>query len=331
MALEPIPVRPLNHILPSGQVSETAARDVRQHLAWRSIVNDCEALNLDAHQRREAADGTRRSDETVKVRLESAYCWLLVPTQEGTGSVEWDITRIPGSGSVVERASSKAESAQQVITRWSPQLLKMELDRWLWKDQPDINTEQLWDYLTTYCYLSRLKDQSVLMSAIREGTRGEDWFGYATGIDKDGEYRDLVLGPGIPLVRIDADSVLVKPEVAREQIEREKAAAETADATGAVGGGPSANDTATATAEPKAGVPKRFYGTVILDSSRVGGDAAKIAEEVVQHLVGLLGSEVTVKLDIEAQVPEGFPESVVRTVSENCRVLGFDQQGFEEE
>ena len=76
---------------------------------------------------------------------------------------------------------------------------------------------------------------------------------------------------------------------------------------------------------------RRFYGTVTLDSSRVGRDAAKIGEEVVQHLLGLLGSEVTVKLDIEARVPEGFPESVVRTVSENCRVLRFDQQGFEQE
>jgi len=47
--------------------------------------------------------------------------------------------------------------------------------------------------------------------------------------------------------------------------------------------------------------------------------------------VGILGAEVKVKLDIAAEVPEGFPESVVRTVSENCRVLGFDQQGFEEE
>jgi len=99
----------------------------------------------------------------------------------------------------------------------------------------------------------------------------------------------------------------------------------------AAAGGPSTDETTTATAGPKAGVPRRFYGTVTLDSSRVGGDAAKIAEEVVQHLVGILGAEVKVKLDIAAEVPEGFPESVVRTVSENCRVLGFDQQGFEEE
>lgn len=78
-------------------------------------------------------------------------------------------------------------------------------------------------------------------------------------------------------------------------------------------------------------MPRRFYDTVTLDSSRVGGDAPKIAEEVVQHLVGLLGSEVTVKLDIDARVPEGFPENVVRTASENCRVLRFDQQESEEE
>jgi len=51
---------------------------------------------------------------------------------------------------------------------------------------------------------------------------------------------------------------------------------------------------------------------------------------VVQHLSGLLGAEVTVTLDIDAEIPSGAPDDVVRTVTENCRTLKFENSGFEE-
>ena len=77
--------------------------------------------------------------------------------------------------------------------------------------------------------------------------------------------------------------------------------------------------------------PKRFHGTATLDSKRVGRDAGRIADEVVAHLAGLVGSNVKVTLEIEAEIPTGAPEHVVRTVTENCRTLKFDSQGFEKE
>lgn len=40
---------------------------------------------------------------------------------------------------------------------------------------------------------------------------------------------------------------------------------------------------------------------------------------------------VRVTLEIEAEVPEGVPERVVRTVTENGRRLKFTRQGFERE
>jgi len=77
--------------------------------------------------------------------------------------------------------------------------------------------------------------------------------------------------------------------------------------------------------------PRRFHGTVKLDPTRVGRDAGKIADEVISHLVGLVGSNVTVTLEIEAEVKSGTPDNVVRTVTENCRTLKFSSQGFENE
>lgn len=58
---------------------------------------------------------------------------------------------------------------------------------------------------------------------------------------------------------------------------------------------------------------------------------SRIAEEVISHLVGLVGSKVRVSLDIEAEVGDGIPDGVVRTVTENGRTLKFSSQGFERE
>src|SRR5207248_11614505 len=77
--------------------------------------------------------------------------------------------------------------------------------------------------------------------------------------------------------------------------------------------------------------PKRFHGTVSLDPARVGRDAGRIADEVIAHLAGLVGSRVKVTLEIEAEIPSGAPDLVVRTVTENSRTLKFASHGFEVE
>jgi len=38
-----------------------------------------------------------------------------------------------------------------------------------------------------------------------------------------------------------------------------------------------------------------------------------------------------VTLEIEAEIPNGAPDNVVRTVTENGRTLKFKNQGFEKE
>jgi hypothetical protein len=70
---------------------------------------------------------------------------------------------------------------------------------------------------------------------------------------------------------------------------------------------------------------------VTLDPTRVGRDAGRIADEVIAHLSGIVGAEVTVTLEIEARIPSGASEQVVRTVTENSRTLRFDTHGFESE
>ena len=103
------------------------------------------------------------------------------------------------------------------------------------------------------------------------------------------------------------------------QSEREGPSRRPADAGGA------------AVVTPTAAKPKRFHGTVVLDSTRVGRDASRVADEMISHLTGLVGANVKVTLEIEAQMPDGAPEQVVRTVTENGRTLKFTSQGFEKD
>jgi hypothetical protein len=81
---------------------------------------------------------------------------------------------------------------------------------------------------------------------------------------------------------------------------------------------------------PASSRPKRFHGSVKLDPTRVGRDAGRVGDEVVAHLAGLVGSDVQVTLEIHAEIPQGAPEKVVRTVTENCQTLKFSEHGFEE-
>ena len=121
--------------------------------------------------------------------------------------------------------------------------------------------------------------------------------------------------------------MLVKPEVAKRQIETETKA-----------GGVSVETDVQQTEQQKAEgekkekaatAPRRFHGTDELDSERVGRDASQIADEVISHLNSLVGAEVRVTLEIDASIPGGASEQVVRTVTENSKALKFTQQGFE--
>ncbi|WP_258005771.1 hypothetical protein [Cylindrospermopsis raciborskii] len=76
---------------------------------------------------------------------------------------------------------------------------------------------------------------------------------------------------------------------------------------------------------------KRFHGTVEIDPLRINRDAPAIANEIIQHLTRLKDAKVRIVLEIEADIPDGVPDDVVRTVTENCRTLKFNSQAFEQE
>ncbi|MCS7173684.1 MAG: AAA+ family ATPase, partial [Armatimonadetes bacterium] len=182
----------------------------------------------------------------------------------------------------------------------------------------------------------------VLVEAVQEGTGLLTWdkdsFAYADDYDEGTRrYRGLRVAQRVPVSDQDPRGLLVKPEVALKQLEAEaspgiREPAGTAAGRGAAAvanpGGPGQGLEAPA---PEKAVPTRFHGTVVLDPVRVGAEAGRVAEEVITHLVNVPGARVEVTLEIEATAPEGIPEDVRRTVTENARTLKFKSHGFEQE
>jgi len=112
---------------------------------------------------------------------------------------------------------------------------------------------------------------------------------------------------------------LVAPATADAQLRAEQAHVEVAD-----GEAGSATDDATVTQQPR-----RFYGVVAVDPDRLGRDAGRLAQEVVAHLQGLVGTDTEVIIEIRATNADGFPETIVKIVSENAAALRFTDHGFE--
>jgi hypothetical protein len=229
---------------------------------------------------------------------------------------------------------------EELITQWSPATLRIELDRWLWKDQQHLSVKQLWEYLASYLYLPRLRNEQVLVDAIRNGVGSLTWgdyFAYASAVREDGYYVGLIAG-NLPGITLDSSSVIVKPDAAQRQRDEERRKAEEViyktkeDAEGVtlieVGTRPGPGGVIDI--EPTKAVLRRFHGSVELDPMRLGRDAGRIADEVISHLEGLVGSDVKITLEILVEVQEGVPENVVRIVSENCNTLKFKTHGFEE-
>ncbi len=326
-------------------------QSARQFLAWSSISDDRVTLNLDEFQKRQAETKKKSADEAVDLRITEAYHWLLVPGQpDPKGEVTWTDLKLQGQDSLATRAAKKLKNEESLVTQMGGVRLRTELDRIpLWTGN-HVSIKQLCEYMARYLYLPRLRDEQVLLAAIQDGAASLMWrsdtFAYAEGWDEQRQrYQGLRAAQAIRVI-VDERSLLVKPEAAIAQFDRDRQAA---DAAEKAQGSPTSDDSVSATPGPipatggptvtrQTGQPAsalvrkltRFHGSVQVDPLRLGRDAARIAEEIVQHLTGLVGSKVEITIEIQADLAEGAADKLVRDVTENCRTLKFTDFGFEE-
>ncbi len=234
-----------------------------------------------------------------------------------------------------ELAPHVSEIARVLGNKIEETEIEKELDTYLWGDRPHLGLKQLWEYFASYCYLPRLYDQDALLEAVRDGSSHQNaYFAYATSVTPQGEYRGLVYRTS-GSIYFDANSVIVRPEVAEAQLEREWTEQERKK--GASAGSAKVKDrdegskVGTMPPEPPLAVLSRFHGSVSVDPQRVNKELPLIVEEVIQRLTSLTGCTVRITLEIDAARPEGFDEGTVRTISENSRTLKFNGYQFESE
>jgi len=305
---------------------------VRRFLAWESILAEKETLNLDPHQVRQAETQRQAADGAVTARLPETYQWLLVPEQANPqAAITWQAVRLSGSDSLAVRASKKLRSEESLVLSLGSTILRKHLDGVpLWRGD-HVAVRQLVEDFARYLYLPRVAGPEVLVQAMRDGvallTWQSDTFAYAESHDEGAaRYRGLRGGQGVS-ISPDSSGVLVKPDIALRQMDAEVPPVPPPGP----GPGPEPGPGPGPKPPPPERQLRRFHGTVSLDPARVGRDASRIADEVIAHLTGQVGAEVTVTLEVEANLPGGASDQIVRTVTENSRTLKFTSHGFESE
>lgn len=306
---------------------------VRSALAWESIVKDDKRLDLKKSDIALAEAKLAEAKDTMKTRLRECWCYLIYPHQEDAQSdVEWSSSKIPAQDGLLSRASKKLASDEGLLPELGPTRLDRDLQRYIWNGKPHLLLRDLWEYLNRYTYLPRLKDQTVLVKAVQAAVSGmlPGPFAYAEKWDESSEsYLGLLIDKAAsPHIVVDRDSVLIKPDVAEAHRPTPTKPGETPLEEGSSGGesGPTTQDEEhTTTTEPgeKEKLPTRFNGTVMISPDRPARDIHQIVEAIVEQLTTIPGSEVSLKLEIDAEVASGLDRSKVRTLMENAATLGF--------
>ncbi|MGK7752161.1 MULTISPECIES: DUF499 domain-containing protein [unclassified Roseovarius] len=316
---------------------------VRSALAWSGVVRDAESgrLNLRTTEITLAKEKEKEAHETAQTRLKETWCYLIYPYQSSAQSdVELSSAKIPAQDGLLGRSSKKLVSDEALLQEIGPERLNRELEKYIWNEKPHLYLKDLWEYLNRYTYLPRLKNRDALIKSVQSAISGmlPGPFAYAERWDETSDsYAGLVIdnSPNT-LVSIDSESLILRSEVAEtkrpkpttapEQSETDSGTNTATDGIGKNGtpatgnGGDTQDDANGSELDEK---PKRFVGTVMLNADRPARDMHQIVEAIVEQLTTLQEADVSLKLEIDAEVPSGLDRAKVRTLLENASTLGF--------
>lgn len=340
-------------------------QQVRLFLAWSQIVEQATDLDLTASSKTQAQTKVAQFDSAVEQKIGEVYTLVLAPAHpEGGGSPDqiaiWDEYRVGANGGAADnalaaKAAKKLKSEQALLPEYGGNVLRHDIDRvplWQGTEGDHVKVSVLEDYYAKYLYLPRLTGVGVLHAAVRDAVGAlSDGLGYADDYDEaTGKYTNLRLS-ALLLPSASLSGYLVKQDVAAALIQAEQSAVSKntgGDGTASIGmpvaggstirehpdtpagntGQPSLLDDTIISPDPAK--PTRYYGSIKLDPNQLSTSVGKVSQEVLRHLLAAIGTNATVTLEIHAENADGFSDKVVQTVSENARVLKFENNsGFE--
>lgn len=336
-------------LAPDANATQTLRDQVRRFLAWQSIVEDADQLNLDKHHEKEAKKNRDEAAARVDASIRETYRLLLVPMQDpdaenGLSTIHWEDEALQLSGSSYDKAiETTTREREWVIKGWAPPHLGALLSKWFWKDdRPTVSMNKVWFDTCRYLYMPRLSSADVFTKTVTDGIAHKDWFAYA-GAEKDGNLEGLLFGSSAGSVYLNDTAVLVRPDAAEAAIAKAQPAPRRTPAPfPAVGGGTSGSSdrpppsTSTGTArtpsKPAASATfSRFHGSTDVKTDDPIGHFAEVVQNVIEHFTAQYGTEVTISVDIAARSRSGFDVKTVRVVRENASTLKFKIADFEVE
>ena len=317
-------------------------RSVRSYLAWDSIVNgDRRIDNLSGGRMRQARGSQSRAEAEIVSGIVRAYRWALAPVQDNAQTPEYRFSTLEtdaqATGEIVNSAFEKLLAEEALADRISPTALATMVNQYVWNNpqyEEHIDIDTLWEIMASSVYMHRLRDKSVLAACIMAGTEARA-FGYASVRSEDG-YPDLRYGePVVPGNQMldgvsELRGLLVSPTMAQLQKDAEAAERDTTPTDDQV---PSTDpiDTPTDHAHPDDSPlpaprgPSRITAGKVIQGRFDLNDIGLIENEIIQNL-RTDGGEVTISITISATKPDGFSESITRSVRENSDQLGLDYE-----
>ncbi len=306
----------------------------RMCLAWKSINDEVDSLNLTPHQQRQATSKLTETNETVAARIEETFGHVLTPKSlPGAAALEWEATKPSGYGSLAERVANKLQSEEKLISAYGGVRVRMDLDRVpLWRDSGDITVADLWSAYANHPYMARLANFDVLAAAISNGTASMNWesetFAYADAKEDD-TWFGVTYGSHVTPMR---SGLVIRPDIVGTKTAEPDVAdgsSDSLDGTDGVPGTAGSTDGSVGGTGVEAGssdpVATRFYGRFGLDSVR----GIRQLEEIMTNVTNHLGSNVKITVEIEAESATGFDDRTRRVAEENAKQLGADAAEFE--
>jgi hypothetical protein len=264
----------------------------------------------------------------VEACIEKTWIWTMAPHQPDPARprIEWAIERISGNEPLAVRAGKKFVADGALYEQLGARDLRQAMDTFdLWRGSKHVPLKQVSADFASYLYLPRLRDRQLLADAVRDGI-GQLACGqlaYAEAYDAAAERYLGLRGAGAGRSRVPMDdcAVIAKPEAADAELARERntpAPLQQKDGHDLL-----------RSAKPTPGVPQRFHGSAEFRPDRLVCEAGTVSSEVLDHLARLKGAQVTLRLEIDIDIPGGINDEVRRTIEENCRALRFLSAGFE--
>ena len=205
----------------------------------------------------------------------------------------------------------------------------------VWEAKGSISVGELWGLYTRYTFMPRLRDRSVLVNGIREVLELDSWksngFALATSVDGDRFEGLAIPGTGAGFGEITDATLLVVPEraLAQQPPRREAEVIGVNAPTGRLDGRESKPGVeVTHDATGKRDLAHRFHGLLRIGGERYGKAFKDLQLEILPHLDDQ-ETELEITVEIHARRGSGFSEEKQRIVTENARVLKFDQADFE--